>query len=120
LSNGLHPCLGLVIEVLRLNSLIKIDHPLTVILLLIRHPLVDGIARGVVLDQLIIKLMALNNIRHLVYKFSIIFPGHQIPYLTELLHREILLLNRGHWCSKARMRRRRLLIIEPDLRRRSM
>ena len=73
LSNSLHPSFSLVVDVLKLDSLIKVNHALSIILLLVGDPRVDCIAlRRLGTHHLVIDVLALNYVGHLLHEFVVV------------------------------------------------
>ena len=74
LCYGLHPGFSLVVDVLKLDCLVKVYHALPVILLLVGYSLVDGVALGLLgTHHLVIDVLALNDVRNLLHEFIIVF-----------------------------------------------
>ena len=74
LCYGLHPGFSLVIDILKLDSLVKVYHALPVILLLVGYSLVDGVALWLLgTHHLIIDVLALNDVGNLLHEFIIVF-----------------------------------------------
>ena len=74
LCYGLHPGFCLVIDVLKLDSLVKVYHALPVILLLVGYSLVNGVALGLLgTHHLVVDVLTLNDVRNLLHEFIIVF-----------------------------------------------
>lgn len=75
MGDGLHPGFSLVIDVFKLDCFVKIYHALSIILLLISYPLVDGVTWNLLsANHLVINVLALNYIGDLGHEFLILFP----------------------------------------------
>ena len=74
LCYGLHPGFSLVIDVLKLDSFVKVYHALPIILLLVGYSLVDSVTLGLLsTHHLVVDVLALDNVRDLLHEFIVVF-----------------------------------------------